>query len=99
MDNPQPRTEQITFNALKLQKKEALAAIQRLAELHELQVNTIEERPNRLSVDLSVSVTGDNDNIAAFAKAAGGTRDQDQPMRALRRWIGAIIDGVPTYLP
>jgi hypothetical protein len=79
------------FDALKLQKREALATIQRQAELHELRVNAIEERPNRLNVDLSVSVTGDNDSIAAFAKAAGGRRDQ--PMRPLQR-VGRIVDGI-----
>jgi hypothetical protein len=98
MDAAAPRTEQVKFNALKVQRKEALATVMRLAEARELRIDSIEDQPRRLSVDMQVTVTGDADNIVSFCQATGGIREQDPPRR-LRRWIGAIIDGTAGSWP
>jgi hypothetical protein len=91
-----PRTEHVTFNPLKLQRKEALATVARLAELHEVRIDSIEERPRRVSVDMHVTVSGHAKNIESFCKAAGGTREGQS---TVRRRIGAVIDGVLTTWP
>jgi hypothetical protein len=85
-----PRTEHITVNPLKLQRREALATLAMLAELHEVRIDSIEERPRRMSVDMHVTVSGDPKQIESFCKAIGGTREGQR--RTLREWIGAVID-------
>ena len=70
----------------------------RQAELHELRVDSVEERPRRLSVDIHMTVTGDADSLASFCAATGGIRAPGRPRR-VRQWIGEIIDGALTYWP
>ena len=91
-------TELITFNVVKSQRAEGLATIMRQAELHELRVNSVKERPRRLSVDIQVTVTGDADSLAGFCTATGGIRAPGPPRR-VRQWIGGVIDGALTYWP
>jgi hypothetical protein len=78
-------TERIIFNLLKPQHADGLATIMRQAELHELRVDSVEERRRRLSVDIHMTATG--------GKRATG------PPRRVRQWIGEIIDGALTYWP
>ena len=87
-----PRTEQVNFNSLKPQRKEALATIDWQARLLGLRVEAIEERPKRLSVDMHVTVTGAEESIVSFCKAAGGIRAQDPKRGRFRRSMGTIIE-------
>jgi hypothetical protein len=91
-------TERIIFNLLKPQHADGLATIMRQAELHELRVDSVEERRRRLSVDIHMTVTGDADRLASFCTATGGKRATGPPRR-VRQWIGEIIDGALTYWP
>lgn len=50
------QVDDILFNALKHERQKALASIKGWAEACDLQVDGIEERPKRLSVDLRVRV-------------------------------------------
>ena len=84
----------MTFNSLKLQRREALATIDSQASLHGLRIDAIEERPRRLSVDVQVKVTGDEQSIVSFCRAAGGIRDRDPKRGRVRRWIGAVIEAI-----
>jgi hypothetical protein len=90
--------ELITFNVLRPQRGEGLATIMRQAELHELRVDAVKERPRRLSVEIHATVTGNADRLASFCTATGGIRAHDRPRR-VRQWIGGIIDGALTYWP
>jgi hypothetical protein len=91
-------TELITFNVLKPERADGLATIMRQAELHELRVDCVEERPRRLSVDIHMTVTGDADSLASFCTATGGRVALGPPQR-VRQWLGGIIDGALTYWP
>jgi hypothetical protein len=99
MDSPvAPRTERVLFNPLKLQRQAALATVQRVAARQGLRIDSVDERPRRLSVDVRVTVTGVEDSIKAFAEEAGGRREGDPP-HTLRRWAGGIVEGILANWP
>lgn len=87
------QVEDVLFNVLKRQRQEALATMGRWAEACEVQIDGIEERPRRLSVDMRVRVTGNPESIATFCKETGGRRRQDPP-HTVRHCIRGIIDGL-----
>jgi hypothetical protein len=91
-------TERICFSPLRLQRAEALALIQRLAERHSVQIDAVDEQPRLVSVDLRVTVSAAQRDIEAFAREAGGRREGDPP-RTIRRWAGELIAGVSSNWP
>src|SRR5437016_5340383 len=90
-DAASTRTDGVTFSPLKFERREALAKINRVAELRGVRIASIEERPRRLSVDILVIVTGDANDVASFCKL--GHREGDPP-RTVRGWVGAVIDAL-----
>lgn len=85
--------EDVLFNVLKPQRREAIATIETSAEAWRVRIERIEERPKRLTVDMSVRVTGSPEKIASFSKETGGRRSHDPP-RTLRRWVGGLLDEI-----
>src|SRR5260370_5611855 len=99
MDSPvAPRTERVLFNPLKHQRQEALATAERVAARQGLRIDSVDERPRRLSVDMRVTVTGDEDSIKALADEAGGRREADPP-HTLRRGGRGVVGGIPANWP
>lgn len=68
----EPRTEAILFNPLKFQRNEALEHIVLVARSLGVQVESIEERKRRLSIDVRVTVTAEPSTIRAFKDAVVG---------------------------
>ena len=98
MDAVEPqeqRTEEIEFRPLRLQRAEALATIEMTANAYQLRIDSIEERRRPLTVDVRVTVTGDPDDIVAFAKATSGTREHEPRSIKIRRALGRALEIVP----
>ena len=96
------QTDEVIFNPLKRQRREALATVGEWADACELRIDAIEERPKRLSVDMCVRVTGNPENIDAFCRETGGRR-LHEPAHTFRRWVGGIsgelIQGILAHWP
>ena len=93
------RTERVSLNALKLQRDDARATITRLADDHDVRIDSIEERAKRFSLDVDVTVTGDPDHIGAFCKAAGGIPAHESPSARLRRRVRTIVNAALDSAP
>jgi hypothetical protein len=95
-DPARAQVEDVLFSVTKGRRRDARALVERWAKACEVQIDGIEERPNRLSVDMRARVVGDPEGIAAFCKETGGRRSQDPPQTA-RRWIVGLIDGLTNW--
>ena len=93
------RTERVSLNALKFQRDDALRTVAKLAEEHGVRIDSIEERPRSVNVDLDITVTGGQDQIASFCRAAGGIPAHESASARLRRRVRTVakvvLDSVP----
>jgi hypothetical protein len=89
-----PSTETVTLIADKINLSIVRDRIERIARLHDLQVDAVDEAPRLLSTKLRIVLTGRIDEIEAFRIEMGGGAFSGGPTSSpLDPVIGAVLDG------
>jgi hypothetical protein len=96
---PNARTERVSLNALKFQRDNALDTIAKLADEHDVRLDSISERRRGVGIDIHVTVTGGRDQIASFCRAAGGIPAHESPSSRLRRRVRTVVNAVLDSVP